>query len=251
VTNVLPALLIVVVGITVIVLVKKITKKVLERSRLEKASHNLIRSVINVVLYLLLGLIVASRLGIDVTGIVALASVLTLAVSLAVQNILANILGGMTLLSTKPFGAGDFVEIAGKSGTIKEISLTYTKLTTPDNKEISIPNNAVVSSEIINYTINGTRRVEILVSASYDSPVPLVLETLLKAAQLPEVLETPAPTAFVTNYGDSAIEYQLFAWTKSADFWATKCRIMNQLKDAFDEKGIVMTYPHLNVHIEK
>jgi small conductance mechanosensitive channel len=249
--NFVPALLIVAVGLLVITLVRRIVKTLLAKSKLETAAHSLINSAVAVVLYLLLGFVVASSLGIDVTGVVAMASVLTLAVSLAVQNMLANILGGVTLLSTDSFSAGDFVEIAGKSGTVKEIGLTYTKLTTVDNKEISIPNNSVVSSEIVNYTTNGTRRIDILVTASYDSPIPLVLEALREAADQPAALETPAASAVVKNYADSSIEYQLFVWTKCSDFWATKCKIMEEIKRIFDEKGIEMSYPHLNVHIDK
>jgi len=149
-TDILPALLLVVIGIVVIVIIKKIVNSILVKSKLEKAAHSLIKSVISVILYLLLGLIVASKLGIDVTGVVALASVLTLAISLSVQNMLTNLIGGFTLLSTKPFVSGDFVEIAGQSGTVKEIGLTYTKLLTPDNKEVSIPNSAVVAAQIVN-----------------------------------------------------------------------------------------------------
>ena len=251
VANILPALLVGLIGAVIMVIVRRIVKCLLKRSKLERAAHSLINSAVSVVMYLLLGLVVASSLGIDVTGVVALASVLTLAVSLAVQNMLSNILGGVTLLSTNPFGAGDFVEIAGKSGTVREIGLTYTRLTTADNKEISIPNSSVVSSEIVNYTTNGTRRIDITVSASYDSPIPLVLEALLEAAKQPATLETPAPSAIVKNYGDNAIEYQLFAWTNSGDFWDTKCQIMQDVKRVFDQKGIEMTYPHINVHLEK
>lgn len=250
-TKGLPAILILVVGVVIITLIRRILKRMLRGSKLEKGAHSLITSVITIVLYLFLGLIVASSLGINVTGAVALASVLTLAVSLAVQNMLANILGGITLLTTDPFDAGHYVEIAGKAGVVKEVGLTYTKLTTTDNKEISIPNSSVVTSEIVNYTINGTRRIEIYVSASYNSPIPKVLEALLEAAKQPTVLESPAPAASVKNYGDSAIEYQLFVWTKTSDFWKTKYQIMADIKGVFDEKGIEMSYPHINVHMDK
>jgi len=249
--NLVPALLILVIGILVVTIIRKIVRKLLEKSRLEKAAHSLISSVVSVVLYLLLGLIVASSLGIDVTGIVALASVLTLAISLSVQNMLTNLIGGFTILSTKPFASGDFVEIAGQSGTVKEIGLTYTKLLTPDNKEVSIPNSAVVAAQIVNYTVTGTRRVEIYVSASYDSPIEKVLEALRQAAQLPVVLEEKGITAAVKNYGESAINYQLFVWTKTEDYWPATFEIQANLKQIFDENGVKMSYPHINVHMEK
>ena len=249
--SVLPAVLLLVLGIIVVRIIMKLVGKALEKSKLEKAAHTLIKSVIRVGLYLLLLLTVASALGIDVTGVVALASVLTLAISLALQNALSNVVGGFTLLTNDPFNSGDYVEIAGQSGTVKEIGLTYTKLITPDNKTISIPNSSVVSAEIVNYTTAGTRRVDVNVSASYDAPVEKVLEALTEAGDVPTRLEEQLPTAAVTAYGDSAIEYTLRVWCRSADFWDTTCNVKKRVKAVFDEKGIEMTYPHLNVHLDK
>ena len=135
-TDFAAALILGVLGLLVIRLIMTVLKKTLAKTKLEKAAHSLITSLVRVTLYVLLGLSVASALGIDVTGIVALASVLTLAVSLALQNMLANVIGGFTLLSTHPFSSGDFVEIAGQSGTVEEIDMSYTKLATPDNKQV-------------------------------------------------------------------------------------------------------------------
>lgn len=248
-TAILPTVLLLVVGILVIRIVMRIVKKALEKSKLEKAAHTLIKTVIRVVLYVLLALIAASQLGIDTTSVVALASVLTLAVSLAVQNILTNVMGGFTLLYTKPFSSGDFVEIAGQSGTVREIGLAYTQLSTPDNKSIYIPNSSVTSAEIVNHTVLGTRRVDITVSASYDTPVQLVLDTLRKVGKVPTVLETPEPFAAVDSYGESAITYVLKLWCNTPDYWDTKYAVQQRLKTMFDEKGVKMTYPHLNVHL--
>lgn len=249
--KVLPAIIITVIGILAIQLLMKIVNTALEKSKLEKAAHSLIKSVLRIVLYSLLALIVASSLGIDVTGIVALASVLTLAISLSVQTALTNVIGGFTLLYTKPFVSGDFVEIAGQSGTVKEVGLTYTKLATADNKMVSIPNSAVVSAQIINFSVTGTRRVDITVSASYDAPAEKVLEALKEAAQVSTALQEPAPFAAVKNYGESAIEYVLQVWCASGDYWTTLFDANQNIKTVFDAKGITMTYPHLNVHLDK
>ena len=202
-------------------------------------------------MYLILGLIVASGLGIDVSSIVALASVLTLAVSLAVQNLLTNVLGGFTLLYTHPFHAGDYVDIGDQSGTVQEIGLTYTTLTTPDTKIVSIPNRTGTTAQIVNYSATGTRRVEIPVTASYDAPVQKVLDALVQAGTMDNVLLDPAPMAVVTNYGESAISYELRVWTKNADYWDVKCALNQRVKQIFDEYGITMPYPHLNVHLDK
>ena len=248
---VLPAAVIFAVGVLAIRMGLKLVTKILEKSKLEPIAYKLILKVLQVVAYILLGLIVASKLGIDVSGIVALASVLTLAVSLSVQDLLTNLISGFTLLYTKPFGAGDFVEIAGQSGTVLEIGLTYTKLNTPDNKIVSIPNGAVTSAQIVNYTVTGTRRVEISVTASYDSPADQVIAALKEAAKVPTALEDPAPFAAVKNYGESTVEYVLHVWSTADDYWTTLFTVNQNIKTVFDAKGVEMSYPHLNIHMSK
>ena len=249
--KVLHAVLVLVIGLLIIRVVTKLLQGGLEKSHLEKAAHSLILSLAKVAMYILLGLSVASSLGIDVTGIVALASVLTLAVSLSLQNMLTNVIGGFTILSTHPFHSGDYVEIAGQSGTVQEINMTYTRLATFDNKLISIPNSAVVAAQIVNYSAADTRRVDIPVSASYDAPTQKVIDALVQAGTMDNVLLTPAPSACVSSYGDSAIAYTLRVWVKAEDYWDVYFALTQRVKDVFDEQGISMTYPHLNVHLDK
>lgn len=239
------------IGWLLIRFVMKLLTKILENSRLDKAAHGLITTLAKTVLYILLGLILASGLGIDVTGIVALASVATLALSLALQNMLANVIGGFTLLYTRPFSSGDYVEIAGQSGTVQEVGMAYTKLTTPDNKLVSIPNSAVIAAEIVNYTVTGTRRVAFSFSVSYDADPDTVVAALLSTVNDARVLADPAPFAALDSYGDSAITYTLRVWTKTADYWDVYYDVTRRVSDVFREKGIEMTYPHLNVHLEK
>ncbi len=245
------AVLILVIGILAIRVLMKLIHVTLEKSRLEKAAHGLITSLSATAMYVLLGLITASALGIDVTSVVALASVLTLAVSLALQNMVSNIIGGFTILYTHPFRSGDYVEIAGQGGTVTEINMTYTMLSTPDNKLISIPNSAVVAAEIVNFSASPTRRVAISVNASYDAPVDKVLSALLQAADVEQALADPAPNAVVTEYGDSAIGYSLRLWVNTEDYWDVYYQVTRRIKEVFDTEGIPMTYPHLNVHLDK
>lgn len=249
--TILEALLTAVIGYVLIRLASKAVAKLLEKSKLEKAAHSLINTLISTVLYVLLGLMVASGLGIDVTGIVALASVLTLAVSLALQNLLANVIGGFTLLYTHPFGSGDYVQIAGQSGTVSEVGIAYTKLITVDNKTISIPNSSVIATDIVNFSACENRRVDLTITASYDAPVDKVEEALREAAQVPGALEDPAPFVSVSEYGDSAISYVVRVWVKSENYWDVHFAVTHKIKEVFDAKGIEMTYPHLNVHLDK
>lgn len=250
-SKLLPAVIILVIGVLAIRIVGRILKAALEKSKLEKAAHTLILSLASTCLYILLGLIVASALGIDVTSIVALASVLTLALSLALQNMVSNVIGGFTILYTHPFHSGDFVEIAGQSGTVQEINMTYTKLATPDNKLVSIPNSAVVAAQIVNYSATGTRRVDINVSASYEVPTQKVIDALALAGTMDKVLLEPAPGAVVTSYGESAIGYSLRVWVKTDDYWDVYFALNQRVKNIFDEQGVSMTYPHINVHLDK
>ena len=247
----LSALLILIGGIVAVRIVMIVLNKFLEKSKLELAAHTLIKSLVRVVLFLLLGLMVADSLGIDVTGVIALASVLTLSVSLALQNALANVFGGCTLLYTAPFHSGDFVDIGAESGTVVEIGMTYTKLQTPDNKMISIPNSTVVAGDIVNYSITGTRRVDIPVTAVYTESSQKVLDALIQAATHDKVMLDPAPVAVIDNYGDNTIRYVLRVWTKTADYWDVRNAVMLNVKSIFDAQGIKMVYPHIHVYNEK
>ena len=247
----LPAALLFALGVLGIRVILKLATAILNKSKLDVVAHGLILKAIRVALYILLGLMTASKLGIDVSGIVALASVLTLAISLSVQDLLTNLVSGFTLLYTKPFVAEHYVEIAGQAGTVKEIGLTYTKLQTPDNKLVSIPNGAVTSAQIVNYTITGTRRVDITICVSYDMAPEAVIAALLKAGQVPTALEIPAPFAGMRNYRESTVEYVLQIWSTTADYWTTLFEVNKRVKAVFAAENIQFSYPHVVVHTEK
>lgn len=247
----LPAALILVGGIFIMRIVLRILNKAFKKSSLDSAVCSLILSVLRVVMLIIVLLVAASSLGIDVSGIVALASVLTLAISLSVQDALTNLIGGFTLLHTKPFTIGDYVEIAGQGGTVQQVGLTYTKLLTPDRKTVSIPNSSVVSAQIVNYTADGTRRVDITVSVAYSNDPDLVMEALKEAAAVPTALREPVPYCALASYGESTVSYILQVWSTSADYWATLHAINRNIRTVFREKGVIMTYPHLNIHLDK
>ena len=243
--------LILVIGVLVIRVIMRLITAALEKSHLEKAAHSLILSLARAAMYVLLFLIAASQMGIDVSSIVALASVLTLALSLALQNMVSNLIGGFVILYTHPFHSGDYVEIAGQGGTVKEISMTYTVLATPDNRIISIPNSAVAAAQVVNYSSADSRRVELMVTASYDAPTQKVLDALVLAGTVDNALLNPAPSAVIVSYDDSAIRYSLRIWVKPGDYWDVYFQVNQRIKDVFDQQGIEMTYPHLNVHLDK
>ena len=247
----LPMVILAAVGILAIQIAMKVVRKLLEKSKLEKAAHTLILTACRVALYILLALAVASGLGIDVTGVVALASVLTLAISLSVQNLLTNVFGGFTLLYTKPFVSEDFVEIAGQSGTVKEIGLTYTKLATADNRIVSIPNSAVAAAEIVNYTVTGSRRLDINLAVSYGNDAEVVLQILQKAIQKDGVFQDPAPVIAIKEYNEQSVTYGAMVWCTTSDYWDLKFAINRELSDLCREAGITFYAPSMKVQLEK
>ena len=248
--KVLSAVITAVIGIIVVKIVLRILKSAFHA--LDPALSKLLLGVAKPVLYVLLGLIIAASLGIDVTSIVALASVLTLAISLSLQNALANFFGGFTLLNTKPFVEGDYVEIAGQSGTVREVGLAYTRLATPDNKRIFIPNSAVVAAEIVNYTTTGTRRLAFDVTVDYNADPEAVIAALLEAGNIPAALKDPAePFAAMSGFGEGNAKYTLRIWTTSDDYWPSLYEVTKRIKAIFEEKGIAMSCNHLNVNVKQ
>lgn len=245
-----PAIITFIIAYAASRVVLKVADKLFTRSRMEKTIEKFLRSALRILMWALIFLIVAGSLGIDVSSMIALLSVASLAVTLAVQGALSNLAGGIMLLSTHPFRVGDFVEVGTVSGTVQEIGMTYTTLVTPDQKEIFVPNSEVASAKIINYTAVTNRRVDLTFTASYADAAETVKAALLKAADLPQVQKDPAPFAAVNRYGDSAIEYVLRVWTSAADYWDVYFGIVENVRTRFEEAGISMTYPHLNVHLD-
>ena len=245
----LTALIIAVIGILVVKIVLRILKTAL--SHMDPAFTKLLMGVVRPILYVILCLIVVASLGIDVTSIVALASVLTLAISLSLQSALGNIFGGFTLLHTKPFVEGDYVEIAGQSGTVREVGLAYTRLATPDNKRIFIPNSAVVAAEIINYSTTGTRRLAFDVTVDYNADPEAVIAALLEAGTVPAAMPDPEPFAAMSGFGEGTAKYTLRIWTTSDDYWPANFEIHKRIKAIFAEKGIAMSCEHVNVHVKQ
>jgi len=250
VLTLLETVLLVIICLIAIKIIMKIVTRAIEKTDLEKGVHTFVKSAVKIVLGFLAVLIVADKLGIDVTSLIAMLSVAGLAVSLAIQDSLSNLASGLVILVTKPFKSGDYVEAGSMGGTIREIGLFYTKLVTPDNKDISVPNSQVASSIITNYSSEKTRRVELKFEADYECKVEDVKAAISKVVKANEmVLKDPAPFIKVSAYKESSIEYVVRVWTNNADYWTVYFDLMEEVKKSFDKNKIVMTYNHLNVHL--
>lgn len=231
-------------------LILRLTDRAFRRLEVEKSLHTFVHAALRVVLWLITLCIVLDYIGVPMTSLVALLSVIGLAVSLAIQGTLSNLAGGIQVLVSKPFKAGDYVEAGGVGGTVLEVGLAYTKLTTVDNKVISVPNGQISGEKIINYTSQTTRRVDLTFDTSYDDEPKLVLATLRRVVEAhPKALLDPAPFVRLSAYKDSSIEYTVRVWSATADYWDLHFDLLEQVKAAFDEQGIEMTYNHLNVHV--
>lgn len=249
--KVLPAAITLVVCLILVKVLSAIFNKAINRSKLDVGLRPLVRTAFKALLTIVAILVAAGTLGLDVSALIALLSVVSLAISLAVQDFLANMVGGLVILTAHPFRVGDYVDIGGTGGTVLKIGLTYTDLCTPANQLIHVPNRQVADAKVTNFTSAGTRRMEITVSASYDAPAETVKAALLKACQLDGVLDEPAPEAHLSEYGDSAIGYILRCWATTDRYWEVYFAVLEQVQVTFREAGVTMTYPHLLVHMQK
>ena len=236
-------------------IVMQIILKTLERimgraNKIDGTLKGFIHSAVKIILWILTGIIVAGALGIPTTSLVALISIAGLALSLSVQNILSNLFSGLTLLVSKPFKSGDFVEVGGRNGIIKSVGLFYTQLNTLDNVSINIPNSDVTGTTVINYSREPLRRVDRVFSAAYESSTEDVKAAILEAISHDEkILKDPAPFVRLSEYKDSCIEYTVRVWCKCADYWDVFFNLNENVRDCFAEKSVEMTYNHMNVHI--
>ena len=231
-------------------LLLKVLDRALGRSKLDAPLKTLLRTLAKAGLWFVTVIIVMECLNIEATSLVAVLSVVGLAFSLALQSFLSNAAGGMQILASHPFSEGDFVAAGGCCGTVEEIGLFYTKLTTPDNKLVQMPNSSIVTANITNFSQQPTRRVELRVSASYDAAPDRVIALLARmAAEHPLILDDPNQMIHVDGYGGSAVQYVMRVWCANADYWTVYYDLMDGFKAAFDAAGIEMTYPHLNIHL--
>lgn len=241
------AILLVVCGV-LIKLILKATDRMLGRSRLDKAVHPFIRTIVKLVLLFTAIMLIAGTLGVDTSSLLALLSVAGLAVSLALQNVLSNMASAVILLTTKPFQIGHFIEMGSVSGTVVKIGAICTDILTLNNQLVHVPNSEITGSTVTNYTASDKRRLEYRITASYDAPVEDVKAALLRAAEHPLRMQEMQPIARVNGYGESAIEYVLFLWIRPKDYMDVYYDALENVKREFDAAGIEMTYPHINVH---
>lgn len=248
----LAAAVLAVICLVCVKLLLKLYDKVIVKSKIDPIIRNILRVTVKCLLLFISLIIVLPALGISVTSLVATLSVVGVAFSLAIQGFLSNVFGGIQIISNKPFHVGDYVDAGGESGVVMEVGLFYTKLHTGDNKLVQIPNASIANSNIINYSSQPNRRVDLTVSASYDDDTEKVKAVLLRlVGEHPLTLsgEGLDPMVRVSGYNANDISYTVRAWCAGGDYWTVYFDLMDAIKPAFDQNGISMSYPHVNVHM--
>lgn len=226
--------------------------RTMSRLKVEPTVHKFTHSCLKVLMWVITGLIVAAYLEFPVNSLVAVLGVIGVALSLSLQGSLSNLAGGITVMVSRPFAVGDYVEAGGVSGTVNEIGLVYTKLKTIDNKIIFIPNGEISGEKIVNYNKQEQRRVDLTFTVSYDADPEQVKEIMRQVIGAhPKALFTPEPFVRTTSLGESSVGYTLRVWCATEDYWDLYYDLLEQIRAAFDREGVELTYNHLNVHIMK
>ncbi len=249
--NILLALAILIVGLIVIKFIVKTSRKVMDKSGVDNTLQKFLGNLIGWGLKILLIITVIEKLGADTTSFAAILAAAGLAVGLALQGSLANFAGGVLIMIFKPFKLGDLVEAQGEIGVVKEIEIFTTKLTGLSNKEIIIPNGTLSNGNIINYSTEGTRRVDLTIGVSYDADIKQTKEVLLKVlTSNPKVLQDPAPAVTVSELADSSVNFAVRPWSKTAHYWDVYFEVTEAVKLELDKAGIEIPYPH-QVNVKK
>lgn len=250
--KVLFAILFFLVGSAVIKWIRKIVRHSMERSNADVGVRQFVDSVLKVVLYFILLFSIATKFGVDAASVAALIASGGVAIGLALQGSLSNFAGGVLILLLKPFEVGDYIiEDTNKNeGTVKEIQIFYTKLSTIDNKTIVIPNGILTNNSLTNATAKDERRLDLKVDIAYEASIKeakAVIETILKNDEA--VLQDEDINVFVDALGESSVVLGARAWTKNEDFWSAKWRILEEIKEQLDEHHISIPYQQLMVHM--
>lgn len=252
-TNLLYAIVILIVGKFLIKHGIKILSRMMERAKVEVGIIRFSQSVMRIVFYAVLFIVIAGTIGIQTTSFITLLGSAGVAVGLAMQGSLSNFAGGVMILLLKPFVVGDYIIVAGADeGTVERVDIFYTHLTSVDNKSVLIPNGELSTSRITNVTAMTKRRVDVKVGISYTSDIELAKKVMREVAENYEfVLKDEEITTIVSALNDSSVEMQLRVWVAKENYWTTLFYLNETIKTSFDQAGVVIPFNQLDVHVVK
>ena len=247
--SLLLAVVIAIVGRYAIKFTNKLIARMLERRNVEPTVQSFLKSFVNITLIILLIITVIGTLGVNTTSLAALLASAGLAVGMALSGNLQNLAGGIILLFLKPFKIGDFIEVQGVSGIVKAIQIFHTILTTPDNRELFIPNGALSSGNITNYTKNELRRVDFSISVEYGTDVEKVKSVTLELLQSDErILQEPTPFIALKELANSSVDFTLRVWVNAPDYWNVFFDTNERIYAEYNKQGIKFPFPQIQIH---
>jgi|TARA_B100000424_G_C22878238_1_gene467552 small conductance mechanosensitive channel len=248
----LSALAVLVFGMWVAKRLTQWATSLLHRKSMDEAAAGFVGQIAYAILVVMVLLTALDQLGVDTTSMIAALGAAGLAIGLALQSSLSNLASGFLLVTLRPFKKGDYVEAAGTSGSVDQITMLQTRLVTPDNRKVTVPNSSVMSNTITNYSALPTRRLDLVVGVSYDDDirqVKAVLEELVAGDE--RIMKEPSHLIAVSELADSSVNFNFRMWCQASDYWALKWDMTERIKLTFDERGISIPYPQRDVHFHQ
>lgn len=249
---VVKAAVILLVGHIIILAVRKLLDRSFAKTKLDPSLIHFLTRASVIVLYVILGIMVLTALGVSTTGVVAALSASAVAVSLALKDSLSNVAGGILLLVSPRFLTGDYIAAGGDEGTVLDVDLLHTTLRTPDSRQVSIPNGVLINHHITNYSRQSHRRVDITFSIAYESNADLAKKLILETINAHELVcsDVGEPFVRIREFAESSVNIVSRCWCKNTDYWTVYFDLMEQVRAAFDANGISIPYNQLDVHVK-
>ena len=250
--NLLRGILVLVVGFFLVHWALKLVSRNEKYIRMDPTLKGFLDNLMRIVLYIVVILTAVNVMGIPMTSVVALVASAGVAISMAVQGALSNLVGGLMLLLLKPIKVDEYIKVGDIEGTVKRIGAFYTELATPDNRYITMPNSLLTNTSIINNARLGTRRLDVFFSVSYRADIDHVKQVLTSVMNRCEgILPDPEPAVKLTECGESALKFVIRVWTKGSDYWNANFFLLEEGKKALDAAGISIPYPQMDVHVKQ
>lgn len=225
---------------------------IVEKKNPDKTLNSFVGTIINIANKSLLVVVVMGYIGFETASLAAIVASAGVTLGLSLQGSLSNLAGGVIILIIRPFNVGDYIDASGFSGTVEKIGIFYTAIITPDNRQIMIPNGTLANGSMVNYSSKELRRVDLTFNASYEADIKDVKQVLHNVIRENEkILKEPEPVVYVSEYGAGSIGYIVKVWCKNKDYWNIYYDMLERVKSAFDQKGIGIPYPQMDVHIKE
>ncbi|MEO0574216.1 MAG: mechanosensitive ion channel domain-containing protein [Pseudomonadota bacterium] len=250
--NLLAAIGIFIVGRVIVSIIMRGVRSLMDRVDFDPLLERFVSNIVRTLLNIFVILAALTKLGFEMTSVIAVLGAAGLAVGLALQGSLSNFASGVLIIIFRPYHEGDYVEAGGVSGSVQEVSIFNTILMTPDNRRVIVPNSAITSSAITNYSTQPTRRIDLVIGVGYDDDLKKAEQALRDVIAADDrIMSEPAPTVAVSELADSSVNFVVRPWVKTSDYWPVRFAITRAIKDRLDADGISIPYPQRDVHVHQ